>query len=109
MYHNEKIQPEREMASGFDIPPAQTVTQAVTGAFKEERALLPVDDDGVTVQQRTAAGGTEGTDFVNIEMTPVRPENGTGLHITGGIEVGRDFDVNTVWHKAPPFISIHHE
>ena len=46
-----------------------------------------MDDDGIAVQQMTVTGRTEGADFINIEKTPVRPENGTGLHIAGGIKI----------------------
>ena len=96
MYYDGKIQPEQEAVSGFDVPPAQAAAQTVTGALKEDTALLPVDDDGIAAQQGTAAGRTKSADFINCEMAPVRPENDPGLHITGGIEVGCDFDVNTV-------------
>ena len=56
--------------------------------LKEEAALLTVDDDGIAVQEGTVSGGTEGTDFINVEKAPIRPENGTGLHIPGGIKIG---------------------
>ena len=73
--------------SGFDIPAAETSTKTVTGALKEEAALLTVDDNSIAVQQMTVTGRTEGADFINIEKTPVRPENDTGLHIAGGIKI----------------------
>ena len=48
-------------------------------------------------------GGTEGANLINIEKTPVRPENGTGLHIAGGIEIGRNFYINTIQSRHPTF------
>ena len=103
MYYDGKIEPEQKMASGFDVPPAQTASQTVTGALKEETALLPVDDDGIAVQQGTAASGTESTNLINCEMASVRPEDGAGLHITGGIKVRSDLDVQMIGHRHPIF------
>ena len=67
--------------------------------LEEEAALLAVDDDGIAVQEGTVSGRTEGTDFINVEKAPIRPENGTGLHITGGIKVRSDLDVQTIRHN----------
>ena len=56
--------------------------------LKEEAALLTMDNNSIAVQQMIVTSGPEGTDLINIEKTPVRPENGTGLHIASGIKIG---------------------
>jgi len=76
--------------------------------LKEEMALLPVDDNSIAVQQMIVTGGPESADFINVEKTPVRPENGTGLHIAGGIKIGSDLDIETVRHRHPIFQFIIH-
>ena len=76
--------------------------------LKEEAALLTMDDNSIAVQQVAVTGRTEGADFINVEKTPVRPENGAGLHITGGIKIGSDLDIETVRHRHPIFQFIIH-
>ena len=74
--------------------------------LEEEAALLAVDDDGIAVQEGTVSGRTEGTDFINVEKAPIRPENGTGLHIAGGIKFGRYLNVYAIQcrHTSPSML-----
>ena len=70
----------------------------VAAALKVEAAFLSADDDGITVQRLAFACGTEGTDILNPEDAAIRPGNGAGLHIAGGIKVGSDLNIDTVRH-----------
>ena len=70
----------------------------VAAALKVEAAFLSADDDGIAVQRLAFACRTEGTDIFNPEDAAVRPGNGPGLHITGGIKVGSDLNIDTVRH-----------
>ena len=70
------------------------------GALKVEAALLSADDDGIAVQCMAFAGGTKRADIFDPEDAAVRPGDGPGLHIAGGIKVGSDLNINTVRHGA---------
>ena len=71
----------------------------LTGALEEKAALLPADDDGIAVQT-AVPGGAESADVLDPEDAPVRPGDGAGQHIAGGIKVGSDLNINTVRHGA---------
>ena len=85
-------------------PSAEAAGGGDAAALKEEAAFLSADHDGIAVQQAVLAGGTERADVFNPENAPVRPGNGPGQHITGGVKIGRDLDVNPVRHKKPPLL-----
>ena len=87
-------------------PSAEAAGGGDAAALKEEAAFLSADHDGIAVQQAVLAGGTERADVFNPENAPVRPGNGPGQHITGGVKIGRDLDVNPVRHDTD-ILSIH--
>ena len=77
-------------------PSARRAGERAGAVFKEKTALFPMDDDGITVQRVFFVERTEGTDVINGETAPVRPGDGPGLHIAGGIKVGSDSYINAV-------------
>ena len=86
-------------------PAAEGTGGGNAAALEKEAAFLSADQDGIAVQQAVFARGAEGTDILNPENTPVRPGDGPGQHIAGGVKIGRDLDVNPVRHEEPPFIN----
>ena len=71
----------------FDVPSSKRTGEGTGAVLKEETALFSVDDDGIAVQGVGFIEWAEGTDVVNAETPPVRPGDGQGLHIAGGIKV----------------------
>jgi len=92
--------------SCFDVPAAETAGKRVDGMLKIETFFLSANDNGIAVQQVVFTGRAKGTDIINPENAPVRPGDGAGLHIAGGIKIGRDLNIYPVRHrKHPPLIN----
>lgn len=69
---------------------------------KEKMLHLAVDDDGIAVAGKTMlnrAGGSKVLDCFYFEDPSIRPCDGSRLHVTGGVEVGVDLDIDTLWQR----------
>ena len=63
---------------------------------------LDVDDDGVEVDGKTMLNRVSGTKILDcfyFENPPILPCDGSGVHVSGGVEVGVDLDIDTLWQR----------
>ena len=59
---------------------------------------LAVDDDGIAVAGKTMLNRVSGTKILDcfyFEDPSILPCDGSGVHVSGGVEVGVDLDIDT--------------
>jgi len=61
---------------------------------------LAIDNDGIAVAGETVlnrAGRPKVLDCFYFENPSILPGDGSRLHVPGGVEVGVDLDIDTLW------------
>ena len=89
----------------LDIPSAAQRFEQLVGFLEEEKAFLALYDDRIAVSAVMpfeGRGWSEILDGINSENSPVFPNNGTRLHISGRVKIRDDLDIyfDIVPHKA---------